>query len=105
MPLRVVLRPHCQPAVTEWGETSSTRVSPSSGCHTTGFRRYIGVAVKWVLCRYRLQQAALEIESHPDVDFADLAVRLGWYDQPQFINDFGSMLGSTPGEYASMHCS
>ena len=32
------------------------------------FRRYVGVPVKWVLCRYRLQQAALEIESHPDVD-------------------------------------
>ena len=27
------------------------------------FRRYVGVPVKWVLCRYRLQQAALEIES------------------------------------------
>ena len=67
------------------------------------FRRYVGVPVRWVLCRYRLQQAALEIESHPDVDFADLAVRLGWYDQPHFINDFRSMLGSTPGEYASMH--
>jgi len=37
----------------------------------------VGVPVKWVLCRYRLQQAALEIESHP-VDHADLAVRLGW---------------------------
>ncbi len=64
------------------------------------FRRYIGVPVKWVLCRYRLQQAALEIETRPDVDFADLAVRLGWYDQAHFINDFRSMLGSTPGEYA-----
>lgn len=67
------------------------------------FRRYVGVPVKWVLCRYRLQQAALEIESSPGVDFADLAVRLGWYDQAHFINDFRSMLGSTPGEYASAH--
>ena len=67
------------------------------------FRRVVGVPVKWVLCRYRLQQAALEIESHPGVDFADLAVRLGWYDQAHFINDFRSMLGSTPGEYASAH--
>src|SRR5437763_533163 len=39
------------------------------------FRRYVGVPVKWVLCRYRLQQAALEIESRPGVDHADLAVR------------------------------
>jgi AraC-like DNA-binding protein len=67
------------------------------------FRRYVGVPVKWVLCRYRLQQAALEIESHPGVDHADLAVRLGWYDQAHFINDFRTMLGSTPGEYAAAH--
>ena len=37
------------------------------------------------------------------VDFADLAVRLGWYDQAHFINDFRVMLGVTPGEYASAH--
>jgi AraC-like DNA-binding protein len=67
------------------------------------FRRYVGVPVKWVLCRYRLQQAALEIESRPGVDHADLAVRLGWYDQAHFINDFRDMLGTTPGEYASAH--
>jgi AraC-like DNA-binding protein len=67
------------------------------------FRRYVGVPVKWVLCRYRLQQAALEIESQADVDFADLAVRLGWYDQAHFINDFRSMLGCTPSEYAAKH--
>ncbi len=67
------------------------------------FRRYVGVPVKWVLCRFRLQQAALEIESDPSVDFADLAVRLGWYDQAHFINDFRAMLGCTPGEYAARH--
>jgi AraC-like DNA-binding protein len=67
------------------------------------FRRYVGVPVKWVLCRYRLQQAALEIESHLGVDHADLAVRLGWYDQAHFINDFRTMLGCTPGEYAANH--
>jgi AraC-like DNA-binding protein len=67
------------------------------------FRRYVGVPVKWVLCRYRLQQAALEIESRPGVDHADLAVSLGWYDQAHFINDFRTMLGSTPGEYVSQY--
>jgi AraC-like DNA-binding protein len=66
-------------------------------------RHYVGVPVKWVLCRYRLQQAALEIESRPGVDHADLAVRLGWYDQAHFINDFRAMLGTTQGEYAAAH--
>ncbi|MUL84906.1 MULTISPECIES: helix-turn-helix domain-containing protein [unclassified Mycolicibacterium] len=78
-------------ALSPWSMRTTQRV----------FRRYVGVTVKWVLCRYRLQQAALEIESVPGVDFADLAVRLGWYDQAHFINDFRSMLGSTPGEYAA----
>jgi AraC-like DNA-binding protein len=80
------------------------RLSPWSARTTQRvFRRYVGVPVKWVLCRYRLQQAALEIESNAGADFADLAVRLGWYDQAHFINDFRSMLGSTPGEYADAH--
>jgi AraC-like DNA-binding protein len=48
-------------------------------------------------------QAALEIECEPGVDHADLAVRLGWYDQAHFINDFRAMLGTTPGEYAAAH--
>lgn len=64
------------------------------------FRHYVGVPVKWVLCRYRLQHAALLIETDPSVDFADLAVRLGWYDQAHFINDFRSMLGCSPSGYA-----
>ncbi|TRW81005.1 AraC family transcriptional regulator [Mycolicibacterium sp. 018/SC-01/001] len=67
------------------------------------FRRYVGVPVKWVLCRYRLQNAAWEIETDADVDFADLAVRLGWYDQAHFSNDYRAMLGATPGEYAAQH--
>ena len=80
------------------------RLSPWSARTTQRvFRHYLGVPVKWVLCRYRLQQAALDIESDPNVDFADLAVRLGRYHQAHFINDFRSMLGSTPGEYADAH--
>ncbi|MFL0287535.1 DUF6597 domain-containing transcriptional factor [Mycobacterium sp. SMC-18] len=80
-------------ALSPWSERTTQRV----------FRRYVGVPVKWVLCRYRLQHAALQIETVPDLDFADLAVRLGWYDQAHFINDFHAMLGCTPGEYATKH--
>jgi len=80
-------------ALSPWSERTTQRV----------FRRYVGVPVKWVLCRYRLQHAALQIETVPDLDFADLAVRSGWYDQAHFINDFHAMLGCTPGEYATKH--
>ncbi|MGB3482320.1 MAG: helix-turn-helix domain-containing protein [Mycobacterium sp.] len=67
------------------------------------FKHYVGVPAKWVLCRYRLQRAALEIESEPGVDFAELAVRHGWYDQAHFSHDFRTMLGCAPGEYAAHH--
>lgn len=65
------------------------------------FRREIGVSPKWVLARFRLQEAALAIERDPAVDLAGLAVRLGWYDQAHLTNDFRRMLGETPGQYAS----
>ena len=43
------------------------------------------------------------LERDPAVDSAALAVRLGSYDQAHFINDYRSMLGCTPGEYAATH--
>ena len=65
------------------------------------FRRGVGIGPKWVLARYRLQEAAYALEIDPDVDLADLAARLGWYDQAHLTNDFRKMLGETPGQYAS----
>jgi AraC-like DNA-binding protein len=64
------------------------------------FRRYVGASPKWVLARYRLQEAALAIDADPAADLAELAHSLGWYDQAHFTNDFREMLGVTPGEYA-----
>ncbi len=66
------------------------------------FRRGVGVGPKWVLARYRLQEAAYALETDPAVDLADLAARLGWYDQAHLTNDFRKMLGETPGQYASL---
>jgi AraC-like DNA-binding protein len=67
------------------------------------FLSLVGVTVEWVVRRSRLQHAALELETNADVDGAELAVRLGWYDQAHFIKDFRGMLGCTPGEYAARH--
>ena len=65
------------------------------------FRKHLGVSPKWVLARFRLQEAALEIEREQHLDLAELAVRLGWYDQAHLTNDFRRMLGETPGRYAA----
>lgn len=65
------------------------------------FRREIGIGPKWVLSRFRLQEAALALERDPDVDLGALAPRLGFYDQSHLTNTFVEMLGETPAAYAA----
>ncbi len=65
------------------------------------FRTRVGVSAKWVLARFRLQEAAVELERDPDVRLAELSTRLGWHDQAHFTNDFRRMLGTTPARYAA----
>lgn len=65
------------------------------------FRREIGIGPKWVLSRFRLQEAALALERDPDVDLSALAPRLGFYDQAHLTNTFVEMLGETPAAYAA----
>jgi AraC-like DNA-binding protein len=65
------------------------------------FRREIGIGPKWVLSRFRLQEAALALERDPDVDLSVLAPRLGFYDQAHLTNPFVEMLGETPAAYAA----
>ncbi len=66
------------------------------------FRRYVGVGPKWVLLRYRLQDAAARLAEGHVVDQAALALELGYSDQAHFIKDFTAMIGRTPGSYAAM---
>jgi AraC-like DNA-binding protein len=65
------------------------------------FRREVGIGPKWVLSRFRLQEAALALERDPGVDLAALAPRLGFYDQAHLTNTFVEMLGETPSAYAA----
>jgi AraC-like DNA-binding protein len=63
------------------------------------FRIYVGVSPKWVIGRYRLHEAAAQLEKG-EVGLADLALRLGYFDQAHFIRDFKAMVGRAPGAYA-----
>jgi AraC-like DNA-binding protein len=65
------------------------------------FHRYVGVTPKWVLQRYRLQEAAWRLaEAGPDEHWAEIAVELGYFDQSHFIRDFTRAVGQPPGAYA-----
>jgi len=63
------------------------------------FRRFVGLSPKTVINRARLHDvlAALRDSSRPD--FADLALRLGYYDQAHFIASFRKQIGLTPLAY------
>jgi len=63
------------------------------------FRKYVGVSPKWVIKRFRLQEAAERIERGAPVSWADLAMQLGYFDQAHFIRDFKSVLGMSPAVY------
>lgn len=63
------------------------------------FSRYVGVSPKWVIQRYRLQEAAELLEKGAVPDWAKLAQDLGYYDQAHFIKDFKAIIGKSPEEY------
>jgi AraC-like DNA-binding protein len=49
----------------------------------------------------RIQDALDRIEAGDTVDWADLALRLGYADQPHFVNSFTALVGVPPGEYST----
>ncbi|TGN10242.1 helix-turn-helix domain-containing protein [Leptospira ilyithenensis] len=63
------------------------------------FQEYVGVSPKWVIQRYRLHEVAEKIEKSEKVNFAELALDLGYYDQAHFIKDFKNTIGLGPLEY------
>lgn len=63
------------------------------------FDRYVGVSPKWVIQRYRLQEAAELLEQGGRIDGAALSQELGFYDQAHFIKQFKAVVGMTPDAY------
>jgi AraC-like DNA-binding protein len=62
------------------------------------FREYVGVGPKWVVRRFRLQEAAERLR-RGDESIAAVAASLGYFDQPHFVRDFKAVVGATPSAY------
>ncbi len=63
------------------------------------FRREVGLTPK-VFCRVRRFQQVLEtVHQRKEIDWVQIALECGYYDQAHFIHDFKSFAGFTPGEY------
>jgi len=84
-----------------------TRVDALAERHGVGLRalqrlfgEYVGVSPKWVINRYRLHEAVEQLAEGRSVDWAALALDLGYFDQAHFIRDFRALVGRTPGDFA-----
>lgn len=64
------------------------------------FKEYVGVSPKWVIQRSRLLEAVARLNAGTSVDWACLALDLGYADQAHFIRDFKRLIGHSPGDYA-----
>jgi AraC-like DNA-binding protein len=65
------------------------------------FRDHVGVSPK-LYCRIqRFQQAVQHMHRGDDIQWAELALTCGYYDQSHFINDFHAFSGLSPTHYSA----
>lgn len=63
------------------------------------FTEYVGVGPKWVVQRFRLLDVAATVHDGQDIDWADLAARLGYSDQAHLTRMFTQVIGTPPAAY------
>lgn len=63
------------------------------------FKTYVGMSPKETIQRLRLIEAAEMLRMSKAIDFASLALDLGYADQAHLIRDFKRMTGHTPNRY------
>jgi AraC-type DNA-binding domain-containing proteins len=63
------------------------------------FRREVGLPPKVFARLVRFGRVLQRIDTAADVDWADLAISTGYFDQPHFIGDFRQFAGVTPAAY------
>lgn len=62
------------------------------------FKEHVGLAPKGFLKIIRFQKAMEAIENDQQLNWTDLALDCGYYDQAHFINDFKEFSGFTPAQ-------
>ncbi|WP_374007951.1 helix-turn-helix domain-containing protein [Leifsonia sp. LS-T14] len=63
---------------------------------------HVGFGPKWLIQRYRLQEAAASLREPEAPPLARLAAELGYADQAHFSREFKAVVGATPGAYAAL---
>ena len=70
---------------------------------TQMFRKKVGATPKAFLKIMRFQKAVQTIDAAVQIDWGEIALTCGFYDQAHFINDFKHFSGFTPERYAQIH--
>ena len=63
-------------------------------------RDELGLTPKWLIQRYRMQEAAAALAEPDPPPLADLAAALGFADQAHLTREFRAVIGETPRRYA-----
>jgi AraC-like DNA-binding protein len=63
-------------------------------------RGRLGITPKWLIGRYRMQEASQALASAEPPSLAELATDLGFSDQAHFTRQFRAVIGETPRRYA-----
>jgi len=63
------------------------------------FKEYVGIPPKWVIRRYRLHELIARLDAGDPLNWPDLALELGYFDQAHLIHDFRTMTGYSPAGY------
>ncbi|MCZ7440338.1 AraC family transcriptional regulator [Micromonospora sp. WMMC241] len=87
-------------------DRSVLRVADLAGRHAVSTRRlqrlfldHVGVGPKWVIRRYRLQEAIEQAAAGP-LDWSRVAADLGYADQAHLVREFTAAAGVPPAAYA-----
>ena len=95
--------------VVELAETTARSCAPRPGAARAAsacaplqrlVREQLGLTPKWLIRRYRMQEAAAALAAPEAPSLADLAAELGFADQAHLTREFRAVIGETPRRYA-----
>ena len=92
-----------QAAAAENGPLSAHALAVQTGLEERSLQRlfnnYVGASPKWVIQRFRLQEASWRLAAQGPIDLSALAADLGFFDQAHFTRHFTTLVGTSPLAY------
>lgn len=83
--------------------TTVARLAAATGLSERSLQRllerYVGLSPKRVILRHRLQDVVAQLDAGTEETLADLAARLGFYDQAHLAREFRAFVGVPPSAY------